>query len=227
MASKQRILIVDDDENIAELISLYLTKECYETKIVYDGESALSEIPVFKPNLILLDLMLPGMDGYQVCREVRKNNNVPIIMLSAKGETFDKVLGLELGADDYIIKPFSMPLVLRRIEAVLRRTEQGIEEDPSVIRYKEITLDTENYEVLVGTDEVSLTSREFEILKLLLENPGKVFSRESLLDSVWGYEYYGDQKIVNTHIKNIRKKLGVDYIETIRGVGYRIEKENQ
>ena len=119
------------------------------------------------------------------------------------------------------------PLVLRRIEAVLRRTEQGTEEEPSVIRYKEITLDTENYEVLVGTDEVSLTSREFEILKLLLENPGKVFSRESLLDSVWGYEYYGDQKIVNTHIKNIRKKLGVDYIETIRGVGYKIEKENQ
>ena len=123
--------------------------------------------------------------------------------------------------------PFPCLLFLRRIEAVLRRTEQGIEEDPSVIRYKEITLDTENYEVLVGTDEVSLTSREFEILKLLLENPGKVFSRESLLDSVWGYEYYGDQKIVNTHIKNIRKKLGVDYIETIRGVGYRIEKENQ
>ena len=121
MASKQRILIVDDDENIAELISLYLTKECYETKIVYDGECALSEIPVFKPNLILLDLMLPGMDGYQVCREVRKNNNVPIIMLSAKGETFDKVLGLELGADDYIIKPFETKEMVARVKAVLRR----------------------------------------------------------------------------------------------------------
>ena len=121
MASKQRILIVDDDENIAELISLYLTKECYETKIVYDGECALSEIPVFKPNLILQDLMLPGMDGYQVCREVRKNNNVPIIMLSAKGETFDKVLGLELGADDYIIKPFETKEMVARVKAVLRR----------------------------------------------------------------------------------------------------------
>lgn len=148
-------------------------------------------------------------------------------MLTARDDDASQMKGFDVLADDYIIKPFSMPLVLRRIEAVLRRTEQGPEEEPSVIRYKEITLDTENYEVLVGTDEVSLTSREFEILKLLLENPGKVFSRESLLDSVWGYEYYGDQKIVNTHIKNIRKKLGVDYIETIRGVGYKIEKENQ
>ena len=166
--------------------------------------------------------MLPKIDGFAVCEILRKESRTPIIMLTARDDDASQMKGFDVLADDYIIKPFSMPLVLRRIEAVLRRTEQGPEEEPSVI-----TLDTENYEVLVGTDEVSLTSREFEILKLLLENPGKVFSRESLLDSVWGYEYYGDQKIVNTHIKNIRKKLGVDYIETIRGVGYKIEKENQ
>ena len=171
--------------------------------------------------------MLPKIDGFAVCEILRKESRTQIIMLTARDDDASQMKGFDVLADDYIIKAFSMPLVLRRIEAVLRRTEQGTEEEPSVIRYKEITLDAENYEVLVGTDEVSLTSREFEILKLLLENPGKVFSRESLLDSVWGYEYYGDQKIVNTHIKNIRKKLGVDYIETIRGVGYKIEKENQ
>lgn len=221
------ILIIEDEEAIQGVVKAFLEDEGYNVVLASDGLEGMEKFHEHRPDLILLDLMLPKMSGFSVCEAIRKESQVPIIMLTALDDDASQMKGFDVLADDYIIKPFSMPLVLRRIEAVLRRTEQGIEEDPSVIRYKEITLDTENYEVLVGTDEVSLTSREFEILKLLLENPGKVFSRESLLDSVWGYEYYGDQKIVNTHIKNIRKKLGVDYIETIRGVGYRIEKENQ
>ena len=221
------ILIIEDETAIQNIVRAFLEDAGYT---VYSAGDGLEGIEIFRrcnPDLVLLDLMLPKIDGFAVCEILRKESRTPIIMLTARDDDASQMKGFDVLADDYIIKPFSMPLVLRRIEAVLRRTEQGNEEEPSVIRYKEITLDGENYEVLVGTDEVSLTSREFEILKLLLENPGKVFSRESLLDSVWGYEYYGDQKIVNTHIKNIRKKLGVDYIETIRGVGYKIEKENQ
>ena len=169
MASKQRILIVDDDENIAELISLYLTKECYETKIVYDGESALSELSVFKPNLILLDLMLPGIDGYQVCREIRKNNNVPIIMLSAKGETFDKVLGLELGADDYIIKPFETKEMVARVKAVLRRYHmpQSIGVDSSnakCVNYPDLSINLDNYSVNYMGKNVEMPPKELELL---------------------------------------------------------------
>ena len=224
------ILIVEDEQDIRELLAYNLEKEGYATVQAADGKEGLELARSRKPDLILLDLMLPKMDGLAVCRELERDSGtvrIPIIMLTARDDDASQMKGFDVLADDYIIKPFSMPLVLRRIEAVLRRTEQGMEEEPSVIRYKEITLDAEKYEVRVDNEEVSLTSREFDILKLLLENPGKVFSRESLLDSVWGYEYYGDQKIVNTHIKNIRKKLGVDYIETIRGVGYKIEKENQ
>lgn len=221
------ILIIEDEEAIQSVVKAFLEDEGYNVVLASDGLEGMEKFHEHRPDLILLDLMLPKMNGFSVCEAIRKESQVPIIMLTALDDDASQMKGFDVLADDYIIKPFSMPLVLRRIEAVLRRTEQGTEEEPSVIRYKEITLDAENYEVLVGTDEVSLTSREFEILKLLLENPGKVFSRESLLDSVWGYEYYGDQKIVNTHIKNIRKKLGVDYIETIRGVGYKIEKENQ
>ena len=224
--NKQKILIVDDDANIAELIALYLTKECFDTRMVHDGEMALEVFDNYQPNLIILDLMLPGIDGYQVCREIRAKSNTPIIMLSAKSQEMDKVNGLMLGADDYITKPFSMPVVMKHIEAVLRRAEQGGTAPNTVIRYKEITVDTDSLTVLVGTESVSLTTREFEILKLLLENQGRVVSRERLLDTVWGYDYIGDEKIVNTHIKNIRKKLGVDYIETMRGAGYKIEKED-
>ena len=221
------ILIIEDETAIQNIVRAFLEDAGYTVYSAGDGLEGIETFRRYNPDLVLLDLMLPKIDGFAVCEILRKESRTPIIMLTARDDDASQMKGFDVLADDYIIKPFSMPLVLRRIEAVLRRTEQGNEEEPSVIRYKEITLDGENYEVLVGTDEVSLTSREFEILKLLLENPGKVFSRESLLDSVWGYEYYGDQKIVNTHIKNIRKKLGVDYIETIRGVGYRIEKENQ
>ena len=213
----KKVLVVDDEKLIVKGIRFNLEQDGMEVDCAYDGEEAVEKAKENKYDIILLDLMLPKIDGFAVCEILRKESRTPIIMLTARDDDASQMKGFDVLADDYIIKPFSMPLVLRRIEAVLRRTEQGTEEEPSVIRYKEITLDGENYEVLVGTDEVSLTSREFEILKLLLENPGKVFSRESLLDSVWGYEYYGDQKIVNTHIKNIRKKLGVDYIETIRG----------
>ena len=206
------ILIIEDEIAIQNIVRAFLKDAGY---MVYGAGDGLEGIETFRrcnPDLVLLDLMLPKIDGFAVCEILRKESRTPIIMLTARDDDASQMKGFDVLADDYIIKPFSMPLVLRRIEAVLRRTEQGTEEESSVIRYKEITLDAENYEVLVGTDEVSLTSREFEIL---------------LLDSVWGYEYYGDQKIVNTHIKNIRKKLGVDYIETIRGVGYKIEKENQ
>ena len=212
MVAKQRMLIVDDDENIAELISLYLTKECFETKIVYDGESALSELSAFKPNLILLDLMLPGIDGYQVCREIRKNNNVPIIMLSAKGETFDKVLGLELGADDYIIKPFETKEMVARVKAVLRRY------------HPDLSINLDNYSVNYMGKNVDMPPKELELLYFLASAPNQVFTREQLLDNIWGYEYIGDTRTVDVHIKRIREKIK-DHIhwniETVWGIGYK------
>ena len=232
MASKQRILIVDDDENIAELISLYLTKECYETKIVYDGESALSELSVFKPNLILLDLMLPGIDGYQVCREIRKNNNVPIIMLSAKGETFDKVLGLELGADDYIIKPFETKEMVARVKAVLRRyheipkAETSSEDRGKCVEYAGITINLTNYSVIVDGKNVEMPPKELELLYFLAASPNQVFTREQLLDQIWGYEYIGDTRTVDVHIKRLREKIK-DHdtwkLSTVWGIGYKFE----
>ena len=226
MPAKQKILIVDDDTNIAELISLYLTKEFYQVQIVEDGEQALQVFDTFQPNLVLLDLMLPKMNGFSVCEAIRKESQVPIIMLTALDDDASQMKGFDSLADDYITKPFSMPLVVKHIEAVLRRAEQGAGVETNILRYKDLTLDTDSFTVLVKDESVSLTIREFEILKLLVENQGRVFTRESLLDSIWGYDYFGDEKIVNTHIKNIRKKLGVDYIETIRGAGYKIEKEN-
>ena len=229
MASKQRILIVDDDENIAELISLYLTKECYETKIVYDGESALSELSVFKPNLILLDLMLPGIDGYQVCREIRKNNNVPIIMLSAKGETFDKVLGLELGADDYIIKPFDSKELVARVRDVLRRF-QVKQPSPSssekCVTYPDLTVNLTNYAVTYMGRQVDMPPKELELLYFLASSPNQVFTREQLLDQIWGYEYIGDTRTVDVHIKRLREKIK-DHngwsLSTVWGIGYKFE----
>ena len=170
--------------------------------------------------------MLPKIDGFAVCEILRKESQIPIIMLTALDDDDSQMKGFDALADDYITKPFSMPVVMKHIEAVLRRAEQGGAAHNDVIRYKEITVDTDSLTVLVGTESVFLTTREFEILKLLLENQGRVVSRERLLDTVWGYDYIGDEKIVNTHIKNIRKKLGVDYIETMRGAGYKIEKED-
>ena len=220
------ILIIEDERSIQNVIKAFLEDAGYTVILAGDGLEGVEQFRLHKPNLVLLDLMLPKIDGFAVCEILRKESRVPIIMLTALDDDDSQLKGFDALADDYITKPFSMPVVMKRIEAVLRRAEQGSAAPSSVIRYKEITLDTDSLTVLVGALNVSLTAREFDILKLLLENQGRVVSREKLLDSIWGYGYIGDEKIVNTHIKNIRKKLGVDYIETIRGAGYKIEKEN-
>ena len=229
MAEKQRILIVDDDYNIAELISLYLTKECFETKIVGDGEEALRVFPEFQPNLILLDLMLPGIDGYQVCREVRSSSSVPIIMLSAKGEIFDKVLGLELGADDYMEKPFDSKELVARVKAVLRRYKPAaVPAKPAVecVEYPDLTINKTNYSVMYMGKNVDMPPKELELLYFLAASPNHVFSREQLLDQIWGYEYIGDTRTVDVHIKRLREKIK-DHanwkIATIWGIGYKFE----
>ena len=220
------ILIIEDEEAIQSVVKAFLEDEGYNVVLASDGLEGMEKFRECHPDLILLDLMLPKMNGFSVCEAIRKESHVPIIMLTALDDDASQMKGFDALADDYITKPFSMPVVMKHIEAVLRRAEQGGAAPNNVIRYKEITVDTDSLTVLVGTESVPLTTREFEILKLLLENQGRVVSRERLLDTVWGYDYIGDEKIVNTHIKNIRKKLGVDYIETMRGAGYKIEKED-
>lgn len=220
------ILIIEDEESIQNIIKAFLEDAGYTVVLAADGLEGIEQFRANKPDLVLLDLMLPKIDGFAVCEILRKESHVPIIMLTALDDDDSQMKGFDALADDYITKPFSMPLVVKHIEAVLRRAEQGAGVETNILRYKDLTLDTDSFTVLVKDESVSLTIREFEILKLLVENQGRVFTRESLLDSIWGYDYFGDEKIVNTHIKNIRKKLGVDYIETIRGAGYKIEKEN-
>ena len=231
MTGKQKILIVDDDENIAELISLYLTKECFDTKIVYNGEDALSAFETYQPNLILLDLMLPGIDGYQVCREVRARSSVPVIMLSAKGEVFDKVLGLELGADDYIMKPFDSKEMVARVRAVLRRynpVRTDSEEKPRTksVQYDGLEINLTNYTVICDGERVEMPPKELELLYCLASSPNQVFTREQLLDRIWGYEYVGDTRTVDVHIKRLREKLK-DHphwkLSTVWGIGYKFE----
>lgn len=231
MATKQRILIVDDDNNIAELISLYLTKECYDTQIVNDGEAALAAVDSYNPNLILLDLMLPGIDGYQVCREVRAKNNIPIIMLSAKGEIFDKVLGLELGADDYIMKPFDSKELVARVKAVLRRYQPIKVETSHVVEmkcveYPDLVVNLSNYSVLYMGKPVDMPPKELELLYFLASSPNQVFTREQLLDHIWGYEYIGDTRTVDVHVKRLREKIK-DHVSwqlsTVWGIGYKFE----
>lgn len=230
MAVKQKILIVDDDNNIAELISLYLTKECFETLIVNDGETALSSMDTFSPNLVLLDLMLPGIDGYQVCREIRSKNSIPIIMLSAKGEVFDKVLGLELGADDYMEKPFDSKELVARVKAVLRRYKAVPEStaDPAVkcVEYQDLIINQTNYSVIYMGKAVDMPPKELELLYFLASSPNHVFTREQLLDQIWGYEYIGDTRTVDVHIKRLREKIKDNdnwKISTIWGIGYKFE----
>ena len=226
---KQKILIVDDDNNIAELISLYLLKECFDTKIVNDGEAALTEYEAWQPNLILLDLMLPGIDGYQVCREIRTKSTVPIIILSAKGEVFDKVLGLELGADDFIIKPFDSKELVARVKAVLRRyqpvrTEQA--PDIKCVEYPDLIINQTNYSVLYQGQNIDMPPKELELLYFLASSPNQVFTREQLLDHIWGYEYIGDTRTVDVHVKRLREKLkGNDHwnIATVWGIGDKFE----
>lgn len=235
MIAKQKILIVDDDVNIAELISLYLTKECFDTRIVHDGEAAIEEFGSYQPNLIILDLMLPGIDGYEVCREIRKTSKVPIIMLSAKGEIFDKVLGLELGADDYIIKPFDSKELVARVRAVLRRFNPQAEDTSDeqltgkYVKYPDLIINISNYSVQYYGKNIDMPPKELELFYFLASHPNQVFTREQLLDHIWGYEYFGDTRTVDVHIKRLREKIKdhSDWsLATVWGIGYKFEVKN-
>ena len=228
MVNRQKIMIVDDDAHIAELISLYLTKECFDTNIVLDGEEALKQFELYQPNLILLDLMLPGMDGYQVCRSIRQKSSVPIIMLSAKGEIFDKVLGLELGADDYMVKPFDSKELIARVKAVLRRypKEKPAEQKPTgkYVEYPDLIINQTNYSVIYKGKNVEMPPKELELLYFLASSPNQVFTREQLLDHIWGYEYIGDSRTVDVHIKRLREKIKDSAswsLATVWGIGYK------
>jgi DNA-binding response OmpR family regulator len=240
---KQRILIVDDDENIAELISLYLMKECFETEIANDGESALIKVKTFMPNLILLDLMLPGIDGYEVCQRIRKTQNTPIIMLSAKGEVFDKVLGLKMGADDYIMKPFDSNELVARVNAVLRRSaaptpdddeddedkpigKVNYDRDGEFVEYDNLIVNISHYTVTLEGQHVEMPPKELELLYFMASRPNQVFTREQLLNQLWGYEFMGDTRTVDVHVKRLREKLSDKYnwtIATVWRIGYKFE----
>ena len=227
-----KILIVDDDENIAELISLYLNREHYDTESAQDGETALKLVESYDPDLILLDLMLPGMDGYEVCQQIRRTRQTPIIMLSAKGEVFDKVLGLKMGADDYIIKPFDSNEMVARVQAVLRRTQRT--EEPAVssdrrgeyVEYDQLIVNISNYTVTFKGKNVDMPPKELELLYFLASQPNQVFTREQLLNQLWGYDFVGDTRTVDVHIKRLREKLEGDFswsIATVWRVGYKFE----
>lgn len=219
------ILVIEDEESIQNILKAFLEDAGYRVLTAQDGMEGIAAFHKQRFDLVLLDIMMPKLDGYTVCEMIRHESSTPVILLTALDDEESQMKGFDLLADDYITKPFSMPLLLRRMEAVLRRTtENG--DSGRILSHREIQLDTENYKVYVSGDEVLLTAREFEILRLFLENKGRVFTRERLMDRIWNYDYAGDDKIINTHIKNIRRKLGVDCIETIRGVGYRIDKEN-
>lgn len=234
MSDKQKILIVDDDNDIAELISLYLTKEFFDCSICNDGESAIADFEKIEPDLVLLDLMLPKIDGYQVCRTIREKSTVPIIMLSAKGEVFDKVLGLELGADDYMIKPFDSKELVARVKAVLRRNsiskvkaEDNIDKkDNDIISYEDLKISIRDYTVFNAGKYIEMPPKELELLHFLAGNPNRVFTREQLLNNIWGYDYMGDTRTVDVHIKRIRAKLTENSawrILTVWGIGYKFE----
>ena len=222
----KKILVVEDEKDIQNIIKAFLENAEYKVETADDGLDAINFIQKNNYDLILLDIMLPKIDGFTVCEMIRKNSNIPIIILTALTDEESQLKGFDKLADDYITKPFSMPVLLKHIEAIFRRTNNS-NENTSILKYRNIILNTENYEVYVDNQKVTLTFREYEILKLFLENQGKVFTRDNILNSIWNYDYFGDDKIVNTHIKNIRKKLGYEYIETVRGVGYKIDKEDK
>jgi len=234
MLNRPRILIVDDDDSISDLLSLYLIKEQYDTKIAADGETALACFDEFNPSLIILDLMLPGIDGYGVCREIRTKSKVPIIVLSAKGDTFDKVLALELGADDYVEKPFDTKEIVARVKAALRRAAYTapVEEatDVDKVSYPGLSINLTEYSVLYNNEPVDMPPKEIELLYFLAKTPNHVFTREQLLDKIWGYEYLGDTRTVDVHIKRIREKIN-DHemwkISTIWGIGYKFELKDE
>ena len=232
MAEKQRILIVDDDENIAELISLYLLKECYDTKIVYDGEEAIKVFADFDPQLVLLDLMLPGIDGYEVCKYIRQSSQVPIIMLSAKSEDADKILGLNIGADDYLTKPFNPLELVARVKSQLRRYKKlgnMSMPEPQKVVVGDLEIDDETKEVVVAGELIKLTPIEYNILLLLAKNAGKVYSIDEIYEQIWNEEAIGADNTVAVHIRHIREKIEVNprepmYLKVVWGVGYKIEK---
>ena len=225
--SNGKILVVDDDKNICELLRLYLENDGYTVSLAYDGESALKVFQEFRPDIILLDIMLPKMDGWQVCREIRKTSETPIIMVTAKGETFDKVLGLELGADDYIVKPFETKEVVARIKADLRRTNISPQNEIKQVEYDKLVINLTNYEMKVDGKVVNTPPKELELIYHLASNPNRVFTRDQLLDEVWGFDYYGDSRTVDVHVKRLREKLeGVSdkwSLKTVWGVGYKFE----
>ncbi len=225
--SAEKILVVDDDLNICELLRLYLEKEDYTVVIANDGASAVSTFNAENPALVLLDIMLPKLDGWQVCREIRKFSEVPIIMLTAKGEVFDRVLGLELGADDYVVKPFDAKEVLARIKAVLRRSASSMADEVKEVHYDKLSINLTNYELRVNGVQVDTPPKEMELIFHLAKNPNRVFTRDQLLDEVWGFDYYGDSRTVDVHIKRLREKLdGVSdkwELRTVWGVGYKFE----
>lgn len=222
--TKLRVLIIDDDVHIAELISLYMEKEGYETFEIHSGDEAIEAFKKFDPHMVLLDIMLPGIDGYQVCRKIRQISNTPIIMLTAKGDTFDKVLGLEMGADDYMVKPFDSKELVARVKAVLRRYDTKKENEIKKIVYPNLVINQGTYLVTYHGRDISLPPKEFELLSFLAQHPNQVFTREKLLDKIWGYEFVGDTRTVDVHIKRIREKLNQDdpwSIMTIWSVGYK------
>ncbi|MDR1689451.1 MAG: response regulator transcription factor [Clostridiales bacterium] len=224
--NKTKILVVDDDKHITELISLYLNKEGYETAEVYSGKKAVEAFSKFAPHLVLLDIMLPEMDGYQVCREIRRISSVPIIMLTAKGETFDKVLGLELGADDYMVKPFDTKELVARVKAVLRRYDKDTPDAPNSIVVPNLTINQSTFTVTYHGEDIDFPPKEFELLFYLASHPNRVFTREQLLDRIWGYEFYGDTRTVDVHMKRIREKMPHEEVwslKTVWGIGYKFE----
>jgi DNA-binding response OmpR family regulator len=226
MINKTKILVVDDDVNISELIRLYFEKEGYEVYTAYNGKKGIEVFSEHSPNIVILDIMLPGADGWQVCREIRKISNIPIIMLTAKGETFDKVLGLELGADDYIVKPFDPKELVARVKAVLRRYERKDFDSQEVV-YPNLVVNRSNYTVKLNEKDLELPPKELELLFFLASNPNKVFTREQLLEHVWGFDFYGDSRTVDVHIKRLREKTDLPnqnwQLKTVWGVGYKFE----
>ena len=223
-----KVLVADDDKNICELLRLYLVKEGFQVVLAGDGEEALASFSAENPDIILLDVMMPRLDGWQVCREIRKKSECPIIMITAKGETFDKVLGLELGADDYVVKPFETKEIVARIKAVLRRTgKSAAENDVKEVSYDKLVVNMTKYELKVDGKVVDTPPKELELLYHLASNPNRVYTRDQLLDEVWGFEYYGDSRTVDVHVKRLREKLeGVSdkwTLKTVWGVGYKFE----
>ena len=221
----KKLLIVEDEPDIQELLEAYLHDAGYETTIAGDGVEALAKFQKDKFDLILLDLMLPKIDGFGVCEFIRRESNVPILMLTALDGEQEQLRGFRMEIDDYVTKPFSMPILLQKIRAILRRTSAEKEEN-RCLHYRDLTLDLDGMEAVLAGRSLDLTTREFELLQTLISSPGRVFTREVLLAKLWGYDFFGDERVVDSHIKNLRRKLGTEYIETVRGVGYRAAKEN-